>query len=722
MRPLKKGDPSSIAGYRLAGRLGAGGMGVVYLARSAGGALCALKVIRAEHAADPGFRARFRREAEIARRITGPWVVRVVDADPEAREPWLATEFVPGPSLGEAVAAHGPLPEHTVRALGARLAGTLAGAHREGLVHRDVKPGNVLLALDGPRLIDFGIARSAGATALTATDAVIGSPGYLSPEQARAAGAGAVGPPSDVFSLGCVLAFAATGRRPFGTGTAAGIVFRTVHEEPDLDGLPPGLLRTVRSALAKDPADRPTAEALEDALGAPPAGASGSPGAGWLPPGLPALIAERSARVLDLPVPEPTVVVGPAAARGKTSRRRLLALGSAAGVLTAGGAAAWLARRSPGGSGADDPARGPLPRRVIGIQADLSGPRGADGLTRERAARLAADAFNADPDSPFRLRLKVLDHRGDARRAREAAAALAADPAVLAVLDLTAAKFTRETLLRHLEQRFPLVTVSADVAGTMEPAERRAYFELRAGHKLLLASLTRYFAARRTRRVAVVDDRADPDFSWDTVMLLREAPSGIGEVAVHPLPAGRADFGSLARAALSGGTDAVIYAGSSPSRAALLARALGERGFTGPRGALDAVLEPEFLTGAGGAAEGWVFGTPYIDPARSAGARAFHSAYRERWPAPGPGRYAAETYDAVLWLARAIRELGADRTARAALLGRLRETTYEGVAKTVAFRPTTELLDESQGGLFVHRIENGRPRFLGARPAAGAKP
>ncbi|MEU7702656.1 serine/threonine-protein kinase, partial [Streptomyces sp. NPDC039028] len=252
MQPLRKADPSTLAGYRLLGRLGAGGMGVVYLARTAGGALAALKLIRAEHAADPGFRERFRREARAAERITGRWVVRVLGADPEAREPWLATEYVPGPSLAEAVALHGALPEATVRALGARLASALADMHGAGLVHRDVKPGNVLLALDGPRLIDFGIARSAGATALTATDAMIGTPGFLAPEQARAAGSGEVGPASDVFSLGCVLAYTLTGERPFGTGGVAAVVYRTVHEAPALDGVPAALLRGKRPAGAPD--------------------------------------------------------------------------------------------------------------------------------------------------------------------------------------------------------------------------------------------------------------------------------------------------------------------------------------------------------------------------------------------------------------------------------------------------------------------------------------
>ncbi|PVC79513.1 bifunctional serine/threonine-protein kinase/ABC transporter substrate-binding protein [Streptomyces sp. CS131] len=263
MRPLTSEDPRTVGPYRTLVRLGVGGMGVVYLARSAGGALAAVKVIRAEHAADSGFRARFRREAETAARITGPWVVPVLGADTEAREPWLATAFVPGPSLAQVVAAGGPLPTVTVRALGSRLAEALVAVHEAGLIHRDVKPGNVLLALDGPRLIDFGIARHEGATALTATGAVIGTPGYLAPEQASA---GPLGPPCDVFSLGCVLVHAATGRGPFGEGGGAGALFRTVHEEPDLTGIPPGLAPLIAACLAKDPAARPTASRVRDAL------------------------------------------------------------------------------------------------------------------------------------------------------------------------------------------------------------------------------------------------------------------------------------------------------------------------------------------------------------------------------------------------------------------------------------------------------------------------
>ncbi|MFI1013557.1 bifunctional serine/threonine-protein kinase/ABC transporter substrate-binding protein [Streptomyces sp. NPDC020965] len=710
MDPLTRSDPSSIAGYRLLGRLGAGGMGVVYLARSGRGALAALKVIRREHAADPGFRARFRRETEIAGRITGRWVVRVVGADPEAAEPWLATEFVPGPALAEAVAAHGPLPARTVRALGGRLAEALAGTHAAGLVHRDVKPGNVLLALDGPRLIDFGIARSAGATALTATDVMIGSPGYLSPEQARAAGAGTVGPPSDIFSLGCVLAYATTGRRPFGTGTVAAIVFRTVHEEPDLDGVPPALLEPIRACLAKDPADRPSAQDLRGALG-------DVPDADWLPAGLPALIAERSSRVLDLPVPEPTVVVAPAPAGGP-SRRRFLVLGSAAGVVTAGGVTAWLANRPSGSS--DGTGSGPRPRHVIGVQTDLSGPGAADGKAQERGARLAVETFNARRDRPFDLALKVLDDAGDPKRALAAAETFGADRSVVSVLGPTTTAVAAAVAKQYLTDLLPVATVSVG-ATPFAISRRGAYFELRPADDLLLTPVTAYFVTRRTRRLAVVEDRAGGDFAWSMVKTLRESGAGPDGMTFHQVAAESADFATVTRAALAGRPDGVIYAGVSPARAALLALALRAKGFTGPRGAVEPVMEAAFLTGAGAAADGWVFGTSYADPTRLPAAKTFTAAYRKRWRTTEIERHAVEAYDAVLFLAQGIRELDTDRVDRGALVRRLRELRYRGIATTITFRDDTGLFDHKEGGLYTWRVAGGRPRFLGGYKSVTAK-
>ena len=262
---LRTDDPAAVGPYRLLGRLGTGGMGRVFLGQSPGGRLVAVKVIRPELADEPGFRARFAREVSAARKVSGLFTALVVDADAKAELPWLATAYVAGPSLAEAVEEHGPLPVPSVRALAAGLAEGLAAIHAAGVVHRDLKPANVLLADDGPRVIDFGISRAVETTMLTLSrDSVIGSPGFLSPEQAEA---GEVGPPSDVFSLGAVLAFAATGEGPFGSGPTPALVYRVVNREPDLAAVPGQIRPLVERCLAKDPAARPTPAAMLAELG-----------------------------------------------------------------------------------------------------------------------------------------------------------------------------------------------------------------------------------------------------------------------------------------------------------------------------------------------------------------------------------------------------------------------------------------------------------------------
>ena len=262
---LLPADPESVGPYRLIGRLGAGGMGQVYLARSPGSRLVAVKVIRPELAADLGFRSRFEREVSAARSVSGMFTAPVVDADPAGQPPWLATAYVPGPSLADAVAERGPLPAGVVLTLAAGLAEALAAIHAAGLVHRDLKPSNVLLAADGPRVIDFGISRAADASALTQTGMIMGSPGFLSPEQAEGH---PVGPPGDVFSLGAVLAYAASGAGPFGAGPAVALAFRVVHAAPDLSGVPEQLRPLIAHCLVKDPAARPTPRELLASLAA----------------------------------------------------------------------------------------------------------------------------------------------------------------------------------------------------------------------------------------------------------------------------------------------------------------------------------------------------------------------------------------------------------------------------------------------------------------------
>ncbi|WP_333774336.1 serine/threonine-protein kinase, partial [Streptomyces sp. IBSBF 3136] len=301
MQPLGADEPAAVGPYRLLGRLGSGGMGRVYLGRSAGGRTVAVKIVHPHFALDEEFRARFRREVEAARRVGGAWTAPVLDADPEAAVPWVATAYAAGPSLAAAVAEFGALPAHTVRALGAGLAEALTAVHELGLVHRDVKPSNVLLTLDGPLLIDFGIARAtAGTASLTSTGVSVGSPGYMSPEQIL--GKGVTGA-ADVFSLGAVLAYAATGEPPFPGDSSAALLYKVVHEEPELGSLTGELRQEAAGCLAKDPAARPAPAELARRLA--PEGAARLVTGGWLPGPLVEQVSRSAVHLLNLDTTDP---------------------------------------------------------------------------------------------------------------------------------------------------------------------------------------------------------------------------------------------------------------------------------------------------------------------------------------------------------------------------------------------------------------------------------
>lgn len=307
MEKLGSADPQRIGAYRLLGRLGAGGMGQVYLARSDRGRVVALKLVRAELAEQQEFRDRFRQEVRAARRVGSTWTAPVLDADTEAAVPWVATGYVAGPSLqatvsgrastsaGPAPGVYGPLPDRSVHILGAGLAHALRAIHAAGLIHRDLKPSNILLTIDGPRVIDFGIARALDTVAdggLTRTGALVGSPGFMSPEQVRGE---RVTTACDVFCLGAVLAYASTGRLPFGAAASGvpALLFRIAQEDPDLTGVPVDLVELIRDCLRKDPGARPSTDEILERLD------EGDTAEPWLPGALLAQLGRHAVGLLD---------------------------------------------------------------------------------------------------------------------------------------------------------------------------------------------------------------------------------------------------------------------------------------------------------------------------------------------------------------------------------------------------------------------------------------
>ncbi|MDX3575539.1 MULTISPECIES: serine/threonine-protein kinase [unclassified Streptomyces] len=310
MEKLGPGDPQRIGGYRLLARLGAGGMGQVYLARSDRGRTVAVKLVRPELAAREEFRARFRQEVRNAQRVGGFWTAPVLDADTEAAVPWVATGYVAGPSLQQVVSHdHGPLPERSVRILAAGLAHALTNIHAAGIVHRDLKPSNVMVTIEGPRVIDFGVARAlegaTGDSRLTQTGAVIGSPGFMAPEQLRGA---PVTPASDVFCLGSVITYAATGALPFGSADSGvpALMFRIAENEPDLAGVPEGIADLVRGCLRKDPGARPSLDRVLELTGVDDTVSDGRSRDPWLPGALVAQLGRHAVRLLEVEDPQGT--------------------------------------------------------------------------------------------------------------------------------------------------------------------------------------------------------------------------------------------------------------------------------------------------------------------------------------------------------------------------------------------------------------------------------
>ncbi|MFJ9027776.1 PQQ-binding-like beta-propeller repeat protein [Streptomyces sp. NPDC102274] len=386
--------PEYAGRYLLESALGSGGMGVVHLATSASGLRLAVKVIHTNHASDPEFRARFRQEVAAARRVSGAFTAPVVDADPEAERPWMATLFIEGPTLSERVKRNGPLDAEELTRLGAGLAEGLRDIHRAGVVHRDLKPSNVLLASDGPKVIDFGISRPTDSDLRTETGKLIGTPPFMAPEQFQRPRE--VGPAADVFAMGAVLVHAATGRGPFDSDSPYIVAYQVVHNEPDLAGVPEKLLPLITRCLAKDPADRPTPDEMMAALRPSSVpGTDARPGARLSSPGASPLVpAQRGPVPAENADPDPATHTRPA--RFRTRQLRISPSGNTDGAENAKGPGS----RKPRDAGTESGGPAPRPRRralrgaAIGVVLAAVAAAGFVGV------RAALDDGAADPARP----------------------------------------------------------------------------------------------------------------------------------------------------------------------------------------------------------------------------------------------------------------------------------------------------------------------------------
>jgi ABC-type branched-subunit amino acid transport system substrate-binding protein len=721
---LTAGDPRQVGRYRVLARLGAGGMGRVFLARSPGGRPVAVKVVREELAEDPEFRRRFAREVAAARRVNGFFTAGVVDADPEGSAgspPWLATAYVAGVALGEAVTAHGPWPEGSVRVLGAGLAEALEAIHTAGVVHRDLKPSNVLLAPDGPRVIDFGISLAAEGTALTQTGAMVGTPGFIPPEQLMGRD---VGPAGDVFALGAVVVYAGTGSGPFGEGSAHAVNFRAVYEEAQLGGLPPGLRELAGACLAKEPERRPGVAELLARLG----------GEGveldWLPAPVARSVRERAESPLPATppstpaplvappppaVPPPTGSFGPPSpgrGTGKGPSRRGLLAAAGGSVAVAGlGVLAWsLSGGDGGGDGGGDSAGGDTggdtggdnggddgngtspstdaePRTTtvrIAVQAPLTGGDAELGQDILAAARVAVDEANADGGYPgLRFEIVEADDEGLEGPAALAAQTAIDDESVLAVVGPSFSPVNAAAPL-YGEAGLAAVTPSASTTALTEQGYE-TFLRAVPDDRQTGTAIGDFLAEQGVAAVMVIDD-ATP-YGADMADGVRERLEGVGiAIRRETVPSDTGSYDAVAGRVVDAGVDALAYLGFYPA-AAPFASALADAGFTGIRISGDGVMDRDFINVAGEeAAAGW-----YTMCA------CFHSTYEGAGPGfldfadryeqetgQVPGWYGPRAYDVTAMIIEAVAALDQEPD-RAAVFEAVAGASYEGITGEISF-------------------------------------
>ncbi|OCC13334.1 bifunctional serine/threonine-protein kinase/ABC transporter substrate-binding protein [Streptomyces sp. PTY087I2] len=550
------------------------------------------------------------------------------------------------------------------------------------------------------------------------------------------------GSAGDVFSLGCLLAYAATGRPPFGSGAVDAILYRTVHDAPDLGGIDdPALRALLERCLAKDPDTRPTAADLDTLIAEDlPAGGT----ADWLPEDVVRIIADRAAALLALPAIDATVAVTeePGPPQPAPGRRRFLLL--AAGGALALGAGAFAAVRLTGdgaSGGGDDGAPGGR-RLIIGVHADLTGPLSAAGRAQERGVRLAVDRFNSLDDRPFRLAVKGLDDQGDPARSARVAEEFARDPEVVAVIGPTSDDTAGAALSAYDEAVMPVLTVSA-LLMSFPTRANGSFFQASPSYaELSFPVVHRLLLRPDVERLGILIDRSGGQSAYQAGYAVNLLTPKLTTGTTHPrvVPAGTTVFDPVVTDLLSHRSDALFYAGEAAG-AAKVARILADGSFPGPCMAQHTAMGPEFLEQAGAAADGWEFVAPFID-ATAPAAATFAAAHRKRFGA-APAAWSAEAYDVAGLVARELATLaeaaakgstattkgatdaakgasasvtpsGDGRPSRSALTAAIAASRYEGISRTYAFDKERQRLVGQDAHLY--RVKDGRVRYVGPAP------
>ncbi|HEX2315977.1 MAG TPA: bifunctional serine/threonine-protein kinase/ABC transporter substrate-binding protein [Thermomonospora sp.] len=720
--PLRPGDPERVGAYELTGRIGEGGQGVVYLGRDAAGRQVAVKLLHAQLSGNTAARSRFVRELEVAERVAGFCTAQVLDADIVGDRPYIVSEYVPGPSLKDLVDASGPLdPEALVR-LAIGTATALAAIHQAGIVHRDFKPPNVLMGPDGPRVIDFGVARALDSSSVTMTSQVVGTPAYMAPEQVAG---GAIGPAADLFSWAGTMLFAATGRPPFGGDSIPAVMHRILNLEPDLSVLPPSLAGLVAACLMKDPARRRGGDAvLLQLLGEVGATrqfardellAQGSTMVtGRLPPIAPppgpppATTHPMAPSASPSPVRPWTTQAAPEA-RG---RRRWIVAGSVtmAALLAVAGAAAFLLDPGDGNGRRTSPplAGGSVRLAFLGA---LSGPSQAVGQAMYQGAKVAVDEYNASGPA-VRVELTSFDAGGEGGRAAVEARRIGdTDPVGVIGPGFSAEAAAAAPVLERL--RIPMVSPGASQAQLSK--QGWAYWHrVVPGTDVAVRSLADFMVREgRVRKVVVVGDEQ----AW-TVQTSREMTAALKANGVAVTNVGinsrAASFpGALPRIRRAD-PDAVFYAGSYAPAARLIQHARRER--VDARFYLtDQSLARDFVTIAGRArAEGTILYCSCMDPSNAPGeaVRRFREQYRRTFGGRPAGLYTAEGYDAALAFLSAVR---AGHTTPEAVNAYLRTANVPGLSQRLRFGGTGDLAEPAT---YLFKVDDGAISMIGQARSA----